>query len=124
MSGNNSLVATYANHHLAETTVKELHRAGFDMNKLSILGKNLQSAKEMAGATVLDNLDALDATQYACIPRERIHDYEAELGADRMLLVTHGTPDEIDRAKHIIDLTHPESWNGKVGCAVYYGCVD
>jgi hypothetical protein len=124
MSGNNSLVATYVNHSLAESTVKKLHEAGFDMNKLSIVGKNLQKATEMAGATVLGNLGVLDAAQYTCIPRERVPDYEAELNDDRMLIVMHGTPDEIDQAKHIIDSTHPESWNGKVSCAVYYGCVD
>ena len=124
MSGHNSLIATYANHHVAETALKKLHNAGFDMHKLSIVEKNQPSVTEMEGATVLGNLSALDTTQYTCIPRERLPDYEAELNVDRMLIVAHGTPDEIDLAKHIIDSVHPESLDGKVSCTVYYGCMD
>lgn len=125
MSDNISLVATYANHGLAKNTARKLHMAGFDMSKLSIVGNGRKgAAEELEGAAVLDRLDALNDAQYACIPRERVHDYEAELKADRLLLVAHGTADEIAQAKSIIDATHPEGWNGNVGCAIYYGCVD
>lgn len=124
MSGHNSLIATYANHSLAETAIKKLHSAGFDMHKLSIVEKDHQSATEIEGATVIDNLDGLDRTQYTCIPKERLPDYEAELNAHRMLIVAHGTPDEIDMAKHIIDSVHPESLDGEVSCTMYYGCMD
>ena len=46
------------------------------------------------------------------------------LKADRLLLFFHGTADEIVQAKSVIDATHPEGWNGNVGCSVYYGCLD
>lgn len=124
MSENISLVATYANHGLAKTTAMKLQTAGFDMSKLSIVSNDRNdTAGELEGAAVLDRLDALDEAQYACI-RERVLDYAAELKADRLLLVAHGTVDEIAQAKRIIDETHPEGWNGNVGCAIYYGCVD
>jgi len=124
MSENISLVATYANHGLAKNTARKLHMAGFDMSKLSIVSNDRNgTVGELEGAEVLDRLDALDEAQYACI-RERVLDYVAELKADRLLLVAHGTVDEIAQAKSIIDETHPEGWNGNVGCAIYYGCVD
>jgi len=122
MSENNSLVATYANHNLAKATVKKLQKAGLDVSKLSIVGEDEDNILE--GVTVVDDLDELGAEQYSCISREAIPDYEAELKADRLLLFFHGTADEISQAKSIIDTTHPEGWNGNVGCAVYYGCVD
>jgi len=122
MSENNSLVATYTNHSLAKATVKKLHKAGIDMSKLSIVGKN--ENKLLENATVFGGLNELGAEQYSCISRETIPDYEAELKADRLLLFFHGTADEIAQAKSVIDATHPESWNGNVGCAVYYGCLD
>ena len=122
MSENNSLVATYANHSLAKATVKKLQKAGLDMRKLSIVGKNENKIPEKV--TVFDDLNDLGAEQYSCISRETLPDYEAELQADRLLLFFHGTADEISRAKNIIDTTHPEGWNGNVGCAVYYGCLD
>jgi len=125
MSENISLVATYANHGLAKTTARKLQIAGFDVRKLSIVSNDLNdTVGELEGATEFDRLDALDEAQYACIPRERVLDYEAELKADRLLLVAHGTVDEIAQAKSIVDATHPEGWNGNVGCAVYYGCDD
>lgn len=125
MSEHNSLVASFANHHLAKTTVEKLHKAGFDMGKLSIVGKDrFDIAEKWGGAVVIDGLSVLDEEQYSCIPRESVLDYEAELEVDRLLLVAHGTPDEIDKAKVIIDTTHPDGWDGNVGCTVYYGCTD
>lgn len=122
MSENNSLVATYANHSLAKATVKKLQKAGLNMSKLSIVGKDKN--KILKKVTVVDGLNELGAEQYSCISRETIPDYEAELKADRLLLFFHGTADEIAQAKSIIDTTHPEGWNGNIGCAVYYGCLD
>lgn len=122
MSENNSLVATYANHRLAKATVKKLQKAGLDMGKLSIVGKD--ENKILEGATMVGGLNELGATQYSCISRETIPDYEAELKTGRLLLFFHGTADEIAQAKSIIDTTHPEGWDGNVGCAVYYGCLD
>ncbi|MHB1621451.1 MAG: hypothetical protein ACYCTY_16110 [Sulfuricella sp.] len=122
MSENNSLVATYANHSLAKATVEKLQKAGLDMGKLSIVGKD--ENKILEGVTVADGLYELGTEQYSCISRETIPDYEAELKAGRLLLFFHGTADEIAQAKSIIDTTHPEGWNGNVGCAVYYGCLD
>lgn len=122
MSENNSLVATYANHSLAKATVKKLHKAGLDMSKLSIVGKD--ENKILKKVTVVGGLNELGAEQYSCVSRETIPDYEAELKADRLLLFFHGTADEISQAKSIIDTTHPEGWNGNVGCSVYYGCLD
>lgn len=122
MSENNSLVATYADHSLAKTTVKKLQKAGLDMSKLSVVGKDENKMPE--GVAVVDGLNKLGTAQYSCISRETIPDYEAELKAGKLLLFFHGTADEIARIKSVIDATHPEGWNGNVGCATYYGCVD
>lgn len=125
MSMNNSLVATYANPSLAEATVRKLQNAGFDMKKLSIVSKGPHGiAGKFDGAAVVSGLEALDEMQYSCIPKESVLDYEAELTVDRMLLVAHGTSDEIALAKSIVDSTHPEDWSGNVGCTIYYGCFD
>lgn len=125
MSQNISLIATYSNHGLAKSTARKLQNAGFDMNNLYLVSADGgNAAAEPEGAAMLDTLDALDETQYACIPRDRVHDYEEELKADRLLLVTHGTADEIAQAKSIIDTTHPDGWDGNVSCTVYYGCDD
>ena len=120
MSQHISLVAPYANHHLAESTARKLHEAGFDSHQLSIVGGGVHGLRDLDGVPVLDNLDALDATQAACIPPDRIHAYEENLQANMMLLVAHGTPDEIEQAKEIIDSNYPDIW----GYATYYGCSD
>jgi hypothetical protein len=40
MSEKNAVVAIYASHSQAEEALKELQRSGFDMKKLSIVGKD------------------------------------------------------------------------------------
>ena len=49
MSKNNSIVATYSSHAEAETAVKELQQAGFDMKKLSIVGRDYHTDEQVVG---------------------------------------------------------------------------
>jgi hypothetical protein len=49
MSDNNIVVAVYNAHASAEMAVKELQGAGFDMKKLSIVGKNPHAEEHVVG---------------------------------------------------------------------------
>ncbi len=49
MSIENLVIATYDNHQRAEDAVKELQKAGFDMKKLSILGKGMENEQHIMG---------------------------------------------------------------------------
>lgn len=49
MSKENSIIAIYETHGQAEDTIKELERSGFDMKKLSILGKGYHSEEYPVG---------------------------------------------------------------------------
>ena len=49
MSDNNAVVGIYKTHTEAETAIKELQRAGFDMKKLSIVGKDYQTEEHVIG---------------------------------------------------------------------------
>lgn len=49
MSNKKAMVAIYATHTEAESAVKELQRAGFDMKKLSIVGKDYHSEEHVVG---------------------------------------------------------------------------
>jgi hypothetical protein len=40
MNKNNSIVAIYASHTAAEAAIKELQQSGFDLKKLSIIGRD------------------------------------------------------------------------------------
>jgi hypothetical protein len=46
---NNTAVATYDSHSQAEAAVKELQRSGFDMKKLSIVGKDYHTDEQVVG---------------------------------------------------------------------------
>jgi len=125
MSEHNSLVATFANRSVAEDTVRKLTKSGLAKDKLSIVSMERDRlAGEVEGATVVGGLSELGAEQSSCIPPDNLFDYEAELKAGRVIAVVHGSAEDIAQAKSIIDLTHPDGWDGKVGCSVYYGCVD
>ena len=126
MSAHNSIVATYSSRNLAGTAVTKLQGAGFDMSKLFVAAKDSPNrVGKSEGATVIGELGTLDETLYRIgVPKESVLDYESEFKIDRLLLAAHGTPEEISKAKSIVDSTHPDGWNGNVGCAVYYGCFD
>lgn len=49
MSETNSLVAIYETHAQAEQAVKELQRSGYDMKKMSIVGKDYQTDEHVVG---------------------------------------------------------------------------
>jgi len=49
MTKNNSVVAIFKSHIEAETAVKELQRAGFDMQKLSIVGRDYHTDENVVG---------------------------------------------------------------------------
>jgi hypothetical protein len=45
MAENNAVVRVYDPHAEAQATIKELRRSGFDMNRLSIVGKDYHTAE-------------------------------------------------------------------------------
>ena len=49
MSEKNAVVAVYNTHVEAEGAVKELQKSGFDMKKLSIVGKDYHTEEHVTG---------------------------------------------------------------------------
>ena len=49
MNKNNSIVAVYPSHTAAEAAVKELQQSGFDMKKLSIVGRDYHTDEHVIG---------------------------------------------------------------------------
>jgi hypothetical protein len=49
ITSNNSVVAIYTSHAEAEAAVKELQRSGFDMEKLSIVGRDYHTEEHVVG---------------------------------------------------------------------------
>jgi hypothetical protein len=49
MTKNNSIVAIYPSHPTAEAAVKELQQSGFDMKKLSIVGRDYHTDEHVVG---------------------------------------------------------------------------
>src|ERR1019366_7139955 len=57
----------------------------------------------LEGAAVVGGLSAIGAGLYSIgIPKKSIIQYETSLKAGKFLLVVHGTPDEVTRAKEIL----------------------
>jgi uncharacterized membrane protein len=162
MTKTNSVVAIYGTHSQAEEAVKELQKSGFDMKKMSIVGKDYQTDEHVVGyyntgdrmkywgkqgafwgglwgmlfgaffiipglgpilvagplvawivgalesAVVVGGLSALGAGLYSIgIPKDSVVQYEAALKADKILLLAHGTADEVAQARNILQTTHP-----------------
>ena len=49
MAENNAVVGIFNSHTEAETSIKELQKAGFDMKKLSIVGKDYHTEEHVVG---------------------------------------------------------------------------
>ena len=49
MSDKNSVVAIFESHERAEDAIRELQKSGFDMKKLSIIGKDYHTEENVVG---------------------------------------------------------------------------
>ena len=164
-----SVVAIYQSHQQAEEAIKELQRDGFDMKKLSIVGKDYHTDEHVVGyyttcdrmtywgtsgafwgafwggmwallfgsavfmvpgigpllvagplvmwivgaaegAVVVGSLSALGAGLYSIgIPRDSVLKYETAVKTGKLLLIAHGTLEEVERARDILSQTNSES---------------
>ena len=158
MSNVNSVVAIFASHDQAEDAIRELQKDGFDMKKLSIVGKDYHTEEHVVGyyntgdrmlywgklgafwggfwgllfgsaffwvpgvgqvlvagplvmwivgalegAAVTGGLTALGAGLFSIgIPKNSVVQYETEVKNGKLLLVAHGTSEEVERAKDIL----------------------
>jgi len=104
---NDSMVAVLNTHIEAKKAVRELQKAGFDMKKLSILGRDYAwIICALEGAAVVRGLSAVGAVLYSIgIPEDSIPKYETSLESNKFLVVAHGTTLEIDWARDILQGT-------------------
>ncbi len=159
MADKNSVVAIFDAHDRAEDAVRELQKGGFDMKKLSIVGKDYHTEENVVGyynagdrmkywgklgafwggfwgilfgsaffwvpgigplvvagplvvsivaglegAVMTGGLTALGAGLYSIgIPKNSVLQYETQLKEGKLMAVAHGTPDEVERARYILD---------------------
>ena len=62
----------------------------------------------LEGAVVVGGVSALGAALASVgIPHDSILKYESALKADQFLLVAHGTAEDVDRAKRLLEQTNP-----------------
>jgi uncharacterized membrane protein len=165
MSNTNSVVAVYESHDQAENAVRKLQKDGFDMKKLSIIGKDFHTEEHVVGyyntgdrmlywgkmgafwggfwgllfgsaffwvpgigpllaagpivawivaalegAAVVGGISALGAGLLSIgIPRNSVVQYETEVKNGKLLLVAHGTADEVERARDLLRKTQAKS---------------
>ena len=158
MSEKNSVVAIFESHSQAEDAIRELQKDGFDMKKLSIVGKDYHTDEHVVGyyntgdrmmywgklgafwgglwgmlfgsafffipgigpllvagplvtwivaalegAVMTGGLSALGAGLYSIgIPKNSVLQYETEVKNGKLLLVAHGTADEVERARDLL----------------------
>jgi hypothetical protein len=159
MAETNAVARIYDPHSETEPTIKELQRSGFDMNKLSIVGKDYHTEKHvignydagdqmkvwseiasfwgglsgllfgsgfffipgigpvivfgplvswiiktMEGAATVGEMSALSAGLHSIgISQNSIAQYETALKSDKFLVIAHGTPDDIAKARGILE---------------------
>ncbi len=157
----NTVVSIFNTHTEAEDAVKELQKSGFEMKKLSIVGKDYQTEEDVAGyyntgdrikywgklgafwgglwgflfgsaffiipgigpivvggplvtwiigalegAAVFGGLSAVGAALFSIgIPKDSILKYETSLKSNKFLLVAHGSAEEVEHARKILEAT-------------------
>jgi uncharacterized membrane protein len=162
MSISNSAVAVFKTHAKAEQAVRELQRAGFDLKKISIVGKDYHTEEHVVGyfnagdrmlywgtagalwggfwsllygsaffvipgigpilvagplvmwivgslesAVVVGGVSALGAALASIgIPNNSVLQYETEIKNGKLLLVAHGSAEEVERAKSVLLFTN------------------
>ncbi len=165
MSNTNSVVAVFESHDRAEEAIRELQRDGFDMKRLSIVGKDYHTEEHVVGyyttgdrmlywgkvgafwggfwgllfgsaffwvpgigpllvagpmvawfvgalegAAVVGGVSALGAALASIgIPKNSVLQYETEVKNGKLLLVAHGTADEVERARDLLRQTRAKT---------------
>jgi hypothetical protein len=163
----NSVVAIFAEHSGAESAVKQLKTGGFDIKKLSIMGRDYHTEQNvigfynigdrmknwgkygafwggvfgmlfgaaflivpgigpviaagsvvtwivgaLEGAVVVGGLSALGAALFSLgIPKDSVLRYETSVKAGKFVLIAHGTADEVERARGILQTSGAEEIN-------------
>jgi hypothetical protein len=163
----NSVVAIFGQHSGAENAVKDLQKGGFDIKKLSIVGRDYHTEDNVVGfyhtgdrmkywgkmgafwgglwgllvgaaflfipgvgpviaagsvvtwiigalegAVVVGGLSALGAGLYSLgIPKDSVVKYESSVKAGKFMLVAHGTSDEVQKARDILQGSEAEEIN-------------
>ena len=165
ISNKSSVVAIFESHERAEDAIRELQKGGFDMKKLSIIGKDYHTEENVVGyyntgermkywgklgafwggfwgmlfgsaffwlpgigtvlvagppvvwivgalesAAVMGGLSALGAALFSIgIPENSVLLYETQVKNGKLLLVAHARPEEVERAKDLLDQTEANS---------------
>jgi uncharacterized membrane protein len=165
MSEKNSVVAIFGYHAQAEDAIRELQKDGFDLKKLSIVGKDYHTEEHVVGyyntgdrmlywgklgafwggfwgllfgsaffwvpgigqvlvagplvmwivgalegAVLTGGITALGAGLYSIgIPKNSVLQYETEVKNGKLVLVAHGTVDEVQRAKDLLHQSQAET---------------
>lgn len=66
----------------------------------------------LEGAAVVGGVSAVGAGLFSIgIPKDSVVKYDVALKTDKFLLVVHGTPDAVDKAKEIIERTEHSSYS-------------
>lgn len=163
MTDTDAVVAIYDTHAAADEAVKELNRSGFNVKKLSVIGKGYHSDNQvlgfyntgdrvkhwgklgafwgglwgllmgaafllvpgigplmvagpvvawiigaLEGAVVVGGLSALGAALFSIgIPKDSVLKYESAIKADKYVLLAHGTAEDAEQAREILDRTRP-----------------
>ena len=163
----NAVVAVFAQHSGAENAVKQLKEGGFDIKKLSIIGRDYHTDEHVVGfyntgarmkywgkfgafwgglwglligsallfipgigpvvaagsvvtwivgalegAIVVGGLSALGAALYSIgIPKDSVVKYETSVKAGKFVLIAHGTADEVEKARSILQTSGAEQVN-------------
>jgi hypothetical protein len=121
MSTNDLDVAVwvYDQHAQAENAVTVLRRACFDMNTISVIGKDYQTEEHvigfllgpvaamvfsgLEGAVMVGGANALaGALTSIGIPQDSVLSYETALRANKFMLLVHGDKQEISRAYEVL----------------------
>ena len=64
----------------------------------------------LESAAVMGGLSALGAAMYSVgIPKNSVLQYETHVKSGKLLLVAHGSPEEVERAKDILDQSDADS---------------
>jgi hypothetical protein len=88
-----SAIAVFADHNAAEAAVKKLAAGGF---------------APVENAVLVGGLSALGAMLYGVgIPKDSVLQYETDIHADNFLIMAHGAPEDMARAKAILGAENP-----------------
>ncbi|MEB3311198.1 MAG: hypothetical protein VKJ02_13295 [Snowella sp.] len=99
-------IGIFSDYDSAEVALKDLENSGFPMNKISVIGRDVNNYRWHADFKVRDRLDEIRSS----FAPDQVNFYDDRLSRGHYLVEVEGSEEDIDRAERVLSHRGIQNW--------------